>query len=54
MHVCVLRHVQLFVTHGLQSARLLFHGFLQARILEWVATLSSRGLSSPRDQILVS
>ena len=27
------------------------HGILQARILEWVAMPSSRGSSSPRDQI---
>ena len=26
------------------------HGILQARILEWVAMLSSKGSSSPRDQ----
>ena len=25
------------------------HGILQARILEWVAILSSRGSSQPRD-----
>ena len=30
------------------------HVILQARILEWVATLFSRGSSRPRDQILVS
>ena len=30
------------------------HGILQARILEWVAMLSSRGSSRPRDQIQVS
>ena len=30
------------------------HGILQARILEWVATPSSRGCSWPRDQIPVS
>ena len=30
------------------------HGFSQARILEWVAMLSSRGSSRPRDQIRVS
>ena len=30
------------------------HGILQARILEWVATLSSRGSSQPRDQSHVS
>ena len=30
------------------------HGTLQARILEWVAMLSSRGSSQPRDQTQVS
>ena len=30
------------------------HGLLQARILEWVATSSSRGSSQPRDWTLVS
>ena len=30
------------------------HGILQARILEWVAMLSSRGSSQPRDQTRVS
>ena len=30
------------------------HEILQARILEWVATASSRGSSQPRDQIHVS
>ena len=30
------------------------HRFLQPRILEWVAMLSSRGSSWPRDQTLVS
>ena len=30
------------------------YGILQARILEWVATSSSRGSSRPRDQIRVS
>ena len=29
-------------------------GILQARILEWVAMLSSRGSSQPRDQTQVS
>ena len=28
-------------------------GILQARILEWLVILFSRGLSQPRDQILV-
>ena len=30
------------------------HGVLQARILEWVAMLSSRGSSQPRDRIHIS
>ena len=30
------------------------HGILQARMLEWVAMLSSRGSSQPRDQTQVS
>ena len=30
------------------------HGFLQARILEWVAFSFSRGSSQPRDQTQVS
>ena len=30
------------------------HGILQARILEWVATPSSRGSSQPRDRTQVS
>ena len=30
------------------------HRILQARILEWVAMLSSRGSSRPRDQIRIS
>ena len=32
----------------------IIHGILQARILEWVAFLSSRGSSQPRDQTQVS
>ena len=30
------------------------HGFLQARVLEWVAMPSSRGTSQPRDQTHIS
>ena len=30
------------------------HGILQARILEWVAILFSRGSSQPKDQMQVS
>ena len=40
--------VWLFET--LRTARLLVHGILQARILEWVAMPSSRGSSPPRDE----
>ena len=36
--------------HGLQPARLLIHGILQARTLEWVAMPSSWGSSQPRGQ----
>ena len=39
---------------GLWPARLLFHGILQARILDWVAISSSRRSSPPRDQTCVS
>ena len=39
---------------GLQLARLLSMGILQARILEWVAVPSSRGPSRPGEGILVS
>ena len=39
---------------GLCPARLLCHGVLQARILEWVARPSSRGSAWPRVQISVS
>ena len=38
----------------LQLARLLCHGILQARILQWVAMPSSRGSSGPRGQTHVS
>ena len=40
--------------HGLSSARLLFHGILLARILEWVAISSSRGFFQPRGQTQAS
>ena len=33
--------------HGLQPTRLLCHGMLQARVLEWVAISFSRGSSPP-------
>ena len=38
--------------HGLPGSSV--HGILQARILEWVAILFSRGFSWPRDQTCVS
>ena len=48
VHVCC--RVQLFATPGLQPAKApLSMGILQTRILEWVATSSSRGSSWPRD-----
>ena len=47
-------HVRLFVPCGLNPARTLCFGILQARTLEWVAISSSRGSSWPRDQTHVS
>ena len=41
-------------SHGLQHARFLSMGILQARILEWAAMPSSRGSSQSRDQTQVS
>ena len=40
--------------HGLGLPRLLCHGILQARILEWVAMPFSKRSSRPRDQTWVS
>ena len=40
--------------YGLQTSRLLCHGILQARRLEWVAISFSRGSSGPRDQTRIS
>ena len=55
---CVLSyfsHVWLFATHWTVAHQApLFKGFLQARILEWVAMPSSRGSFWPRGQTLVS
>ena len=45
-----LSHVWLFVTPMVYTV----HGFLQARILKWVAFPFSRGSSQPRDQTQVS
>ena len=39
---------------SLQPHGLHIHGILQARILEWVAVLVSRGSSQPRDRTQVS
>ena len=41
-------------SYGLWPARILCHGILQARILEWVAISFSRGSSWPRDWTHVS
>ena len=49
--VCVLSHVQLFVTPWTGSS---VYEIFQARILEWVAISYSRGSSQPRDGTLVS
>ena len=46
-------HVQLFATLW-TVAHQAFHGILQAKILEWVAMLSSRGSSWSKDQTHVS
>ena len=40
--------------HELGPIRLLCNGSLQARILEWVAILFSKGSSQLRDQIQIS
>ena len=57
MSVCVksLSCAQLFVTPWTVAHQApVSMGILQARILEWVAMLSSRGSSQPRDQTQVS
>ena len=47
----LLSHVQLFCNPiGCSPPGSSVHGILQARILEWVATPSSRGSSQPRDR----
>ena len=55
---CVLScfsHVELFATLWTVALQAyLSMGILQARILEWVAMLSSRGSTQPRDQTKVS
>ena len=64
--ICVLQNFQLYCAKSLQSRLTLCdpmdcspagscaHGTFQARILEWVDMLSSRGASQPRDQTRVS
>ena len=57
MYMCCassLNHVQPFVPWTAASLAPLSMGILQARILEWVAMLSSRGSSQPRDRTQVS
>ena len=52
---CLLGHVRLFVTPWTIAPWGSYtHGIFQARILEWVATYSSRGSSPCRDQPWVS
>ena len=41
-------------SHSVMSVSLPPHGILQARILEWVAVLFSKGSSQPRDQTQIS
>ena len=55
--LCVLSHfsrVWLFATPWTTAHQAPVRGILQAWILEWVATSSSRGSSQPRDQTRVS
>ena len=40
--------------YGLSLPDSSVHGILQARVLEWVAMLASRGSSPPRDETQVS
>ena len=42
------------MSNSLQPHVYTVHGFLQAKILEWVAFPFSRGSSQPRDQTQVS
>ena len=53
-HCLVLSPVRLSRHRGLWPANSSVNGVFQARILEWVAMLSSRGLSQPRDQTCLS
>ena len=50
----LLQSCWLVVTCGLKPSRLLCHGILQARILEWAAVPSSRGSSQSGDQTCIS
>ena len=52
-HVCA-RSVALVLSDSSQPRGSSVCGILQARMLEWVAILSSRGSSQPRDQTHVS
>ena len=53
--VCVLSHVQLFVTPWTVACQVpLSMGIFRARIPEWVAIPSSKGSSWPRDRTRVS
>ena len=52
--VCALSRVRLLVTPKTSQPAPLSTGVLQGRILEWVATLSSRGSSQLRDRTQVS
>ena len=55
LHVLVLRRVRLFATPWTIAHQApLFMGILQARILEWMAMLCSRGSSWPRNWTGVS
>ena len=50
----VLLSVRLFATNPWTPPGSSVHGILQARILKWVAILSSRGSSQPRNRTPVS
>ena len=56
MHACWVASVMpdSLRPHGLSPPGSSVHGILQARILEWVAMLSSRGSSRSKDRIRVS
>ena len=53
--LCLVAHVQLYATSWTVACQApLSMGILQASILEWVATHSSRESSQPRDRTQVS